>query len=249
MKLLVAFLLLFSTSVLAEKVSMTTGEWPPFISSQLKHYGYISDITTKAFEHQGYTVSTRFTPWKRALKLAEMGSVDVSFAWYKNEERLKLFYYSDAILKTSHVFFHRESLDFDWTVVEDLKGLVVVGSIGYQYTDAFNQAAADGLFSFVRAANNEQAMKMIAAGRADIFPINIQAGYAIVRKEMGENGKVLTHHPRSLSQPISSHLVVAKKHPKAKEIIEAFNKGLAELISSGQYLDMEKASQQGKYEP
>ncbi|MBB1489512.1 substrate-binding periplasmic protein [Oceanospirillum sediminis] len=228
---------------------LSTGEWPPFISSGMVNSGYVSDIIRQALQSQGYAVVFHFLPWKRAMKSADMLQVDGSFAWYKNAERSQKFHYSAPVLSTSDVFFHRKDFDFEWSTIADLKGLTAVGSFGYQYADEFNKAAETGLFRLIRAKSDAVAMKMVQAGRADIFPINIQAGFALLRHVMTPaEASTMTYHGKTLSAPISSHLIISKDHPDGEQIIADFNRGLKELINNGRYQKMEEDSQKGLYE-
>ena len=63
---LLIVLLLTSYLAVAEKITLANGEWAPYLSENLKHYGYISRIVKEAFEEEGYEVEYVFLPWKRS---------------------------------------------------------------------------------------------------------------------------------------------------------------------------------------
>ncbi len=75
--LFVKIFMLFSLSVpsafAGEEIRLTTGEFPPFISENLKYYGPAPHIVTKAFASEGVSVKFRVFPWKRAYITAKRG--------------------------------------------------------------------------------------------------------------------------------------------------------------------------------
>ena len=58
-------------AVAEETIRITNGEWPPYMSKKLKHYGLASRITTEAFASQGVKVEYGFFPWARSKLLVE----------------------------------------------------------------------------------------------------------------------------------------------------------------------------------
>ena len=91
--LILFFVLSFSLSARAEKaIRLTTGEWAPYISEKLEHFGLVSRIVTEAFALEGVKVEYIFLPWKRAYQEALIGKYDGSAVWTRNSEREKGFY-------------------------------------------------------------------------------------------------------------------------------------------------------------
>ena len=92
---LCTILFVFSQSTFArETVRITTGEFPPFLSENLKHGGVGLRIITEVFDSVGIDVEYGFYPWKRAYALTKEGTWDASATWAHNPEREKLFHYS-----------------------------------------------------------------------------------------------------------------------------------------------------------
>jgi polar amino acid transport system substrate-binding protein len=91
---ILVFLYLLSivtTSFAAETLLLTNGEWPPYLSKNLKYYGSASRIVTEAFALEGINVEYKFFPWKRAYKNAELGIWDGSVVWFDTPELRKFF--------------------------------------------------------------------------------------------------------------------------------------------------------------
>lgn len=64
------------TSVVHGKdtIRITNGEWPPYLSKKLPHYGFASHLITEAFATVNVEVEYGFFPWKRAFRNAQEGT-------------------------------------------------------------------------------------------------------------------------------------------------------------------------------
>jgi polar amino acid transport system substrate-binding protein len=231
---------LISKVAAEETIRITNGEWPPYLSEQLKFYGVASRIVTDAFALEGVTVTYGFFPWKRALVLAQEGDWDASAVWLWSEERAENFYISDPVIKSTYVFFHLKSSPFEWEVINDLKGRRIGATLGYNYGEQFEQAEKNGAIEVDRVPEDEVNFKKLLAGRIDVFPMDKEVGYTMLRKLFKpEEIELFTHHPTPLrADPL--HLLLSKKVEKNKRLIELFNKGLKRLQESGkidQYLE------------
>ncbi len=86
-------------------IRLTSGEWEPHISENLKHYGVVSHIITDAFESENIKVEYNFYPWKRSYILSKRGEFDGSIVWAPSLERKKDFYFTDPVIVSKKVFF------------------------------------------------------------------------------------------------------------------------------------------------
>lgn len=217
-----------------DKIRITNGEWPPYLSENLPHYGIASRIITEAFSSEEIDVEYGFFPWARSLKFAEVGEWDGSAVWLSTAEREKLFYLSDDVFKSTWVFFHKKDLNFDWKNYTDLKPYVIGGTLEYKYSEEFVQAEKDGLIVVNRVPNDEQNFKLLVADRVQLFPNDLIVGYNMLKnKFQKEENQLITHHNRPLRvDPM--HLLLNRVNPKNKIMMEKFNRGLAKLKQSGQ---------------
>lgn len=235
-----------ATATPMNTVRLTSGEWPPYLSEKLPHFGLASRIVTDAFALKGITVEYGYFPWARSLKLAQDGDWDGSLIWHKTPERDKDFYFSETVVTGENVFFYLKSKPFNWKEMKDLAGKHIGATIDYNYGDAFAKAEADGTLTVERVSSDEQNFRKLLAGRIDIFPLDLDVGLAMLRESFTpEEAAQITYHPL----PIESYtysLMLSKKVERNKELIDLFNAGLKELIASGkvqQYID---ESRQGK---
>jgi polar amino acid transport system substrate-binding protein len=138
---------MFSFCHAYDTIRITNGEWPPYLSEHLKHYGLASRIITEAFALEGVKVSYGFFPWKRSFILAQNGEWDGTAVWFKSPGREQDFYISDPVIEASYVFFHLKSRRFDWNDVDSLKPYTIGATLEYNYGEAFEQAEKNGLIN------------------------------------------------------------------------------------------------------
>ena len=223
----------------AESVRLTNGEWAPYLGEQLPHHGVASRIVAEAFALQGIDVAWEFHPWARSLQLAERGQRAGSAVWLHSRERENQFFISDPVVESGYYLFHRRGHHVDWQQIGDLQGQRIVGTRGYDYGAAFQQAEASGQLRVNRVTSDETAFRQLLAGRVDLFPMDKVVGFDMLHQHFSaaERAK-LSFHPKPLRSD-SLHLLLSRKVAGNAELIERFNRGLAQLRESGkiaQYL-------------
>ena len=231
--------LLINGIAVAESVRLTNGEWPPYLGEQLPHKGVASRIVAEAFALQGIHVEWEFYPWARSLQLAERGQRDGSAVWLYSKERENGFHISDPIVESGYYLFHRENYSFDWKQIADLHGRRIVGTRGYDYGAAFQQAEASGQLRINRVTSDEIAFRQLLASRVDLFPMDKVVGFDMLHQHFTAAERAqLSFHPTPLRSD-SLHLLLSRALPQNAELIARFNQGLAQLRESGkvaQYL-------------
>ncbi len=213
--LIVAIMLSFPASVLAEKVVFLSSEWPPYlmVSEKGEVTGLQVDIILDMCKRLKIESKIRVLPWKRALKYAEKGKGDAIFAMRHSEERAKFAIYpSEPILMERTVILARKGSGIKITKVDDLNDKIVGVVRGYAYSPEFDKH--QGIKKSV-CDNDEQVVKMFGKKRillavgADegsirylckkngveaevVYVLNEVPGYiAVSKKAMGEKGKAL----------------------------------------------------------
>ncbi len=230
-----------------EKVVLTNGEWPPYMSENLAHYGVVSLVVSEAFALEGVVVEYRFFPWKRSFSLARKGKFNGSVVWWKTPEREKNFIYSDPVLDVQYVFFHLKSAPFDWKTVEDLKGMEIGATKGYNYGDLFQNAEKNGEIRVQRVPKDELNFKKLLKGKIRLFPVDVEVGYTMLQNTYPpETVALITHHPTPIrSDP--HHLILSNKIDRNKALVQLFNRGLKRLKESGKFDEYFAESRRGEY--
>lgn len=234
--------LLFSSVLHAETIKLANGEWAPYLSEELKAYGYVSDIVKQAFAEEGIEVAYTFLPWKRGFEDAKTGKLDGSIVWSKTEERAADFHYSEPVLDLQTVFFMKKDGSFDWTDKASLEDKKLGGVIGYSYGLEDEEKA--GKIKITRIGNAQGNYKKLMAGRIDATPEDEAVGYNMVH-ELGLADQVEAH-PKPLKSR-SYHLIVSKASANAERYVAAFNKGLKKLQDSGKFQAIVEAARRGEY--
>jgi polar amino acid transport system substrate-binding protein len=234
--ILAIFLCLLTVSSSAkETVTLSTGEWSPYISEQLEKSGLISQITTEAFAAKDIEVKLEFFPWERASQVARSGEREGVIALIHLPEREKVFLFSNPIYVGYYAFFHLKSFPFSWKTYRDLKDVTIASTIGFGgMGPEFLDAEKKGEIKVLRLTSDEQSFNMLMAKRAELIPSDIEVGYVLARKLFGKEASLFTHDPYYIHRS-EYCLVVSKKIKNGQEIIDKFNEGLAMIRKSGRY--------------
>ncbi len=81
------------------EIYISSGEWPPFIGSDLPNYGFVGDIITRAFAEECYKVKFEFLPWARAYAETKRGKYDATAIWMHSAEREVDFFIACLLVK------------------------------------------------------------------------------------------------------------------------------------------------------
>ena len=242
-------MIVFTTELFAETIRITNGEWAPFLSKDSYQYGLGSHIVTEAFKLEGVTVEWGFFPWLRAYQNAKDGkNWDASCCWWPDDKREKEFSVSDPVAKTSLVFFHLKSYSFDWNSMQDLKGIKIGGTSGYNYGDEFLNALTEKTLDVEFTIKDEFNFKKLLAGRIQIFPNDRSVGSAQIRNSLSpDEANLLTHTSKEFGIN-TIHLIISRNNNRNKYFLDKFNAGMKKLKISGRYQQMLNDLEAGKYD-
>lgn len=154
----IAISLLFAQHLHAEsKIRITNGEWEPYLSEFAYEYGMASHIVSEAFKREGIEVEWGFMPWVRAWEDAKSAiEWDASAVWWPTNDARKHFLISDPVVNTSNVFFHLKEYQFDWNTVNDLNGLTIGITRGYDYGEELMAYIASKKLNISTVTTDEQ---------------------------------------------------------------------------------------------
>ncbi|MEA1966829.1 MAG: transporter substrate-binding domain-containing protein [Thermodesulfobacteriota bacterium] len=228
-------------------VTITTGEWPPYISKSLKHQGVVTRIIKEAFELENIKVKFTFFPWKRSKLLTKNGNFDACSVWAKFAVLEKDFYYSETVAKGEFVFFYPRNVDFTWNSVEDLRDYRIGGVLGNIYSKEIKQAEKKGTLKIYYKPAELDVMNLLIHGNVEVLPLNREVGYFLLQKYFSKDeADSVTHHAKALR--ISHYaLIFSKKIKTNRTNLKLFNQGLQKLKKSGKYELYYQESRAGKY--
>ena len=230
------------------ELKISVGDWPPYLSSDLKHNGVIAHLISDLFADEGYRVSFQFLPWPRAYSAAAAGRFDATAVWMHKDEREADFLFSAPLLDEQFVFFHLKSLPFDWRRFDDLTGMTLGGGLEYSYGPGFDAFLAESKVKMERVSNDQQNFDKLLKERVVLYPQEMNVGYAALRSHFSpEDQAKITHHPKPLLVNLS-YLMLPKSLKDSPALLERFNKRLQRYRESGRYQRYFDDLKQGKYQ-
>lgn len=218
-------------------LDISVGDWPPFFIEEEAGQGSVARLVRDVFAEEGYTVTFHFRPWQRAYREAAIGQHHATAIWMHAPEREQEFTYSDPVMQERFVLFHRKDRPIEWQTLSDLSDLTIGTSIGYSYGPEFDTAVDNKVLTVDQAASTVLNFKKLLYHRIDVFPEEINVGYYILNRELGQSeAREVTHHPKPVLEN-ESFLLFPKNAPKTPHLVAAFNRRLAEFRRDGRYDD------------
>jgi polar amino acid transport system substrate-binding protein len=231
-----------------QELSISVGDWPPYLSADLKHNGVIAHLISDLFADEGYHVSFRFQPWPRAYAATASGRFAATGVWMYKNEREADFLYSAPILDEQFVFFHLKSLPFDWRSFYDLTGMTIGGGLGHSYGAKFDAFLDTGKVRMERVPSDMQNFEKLLKNRVVLYPQEINVGYAALHNHFtpADIAKV-THHRKPLLNNYS-YLLFPRQLEGSQALRDRFNQRLQQYRGSGRYQQYFRDLQLGKYQ-
>ncbi len=182
------FLTCLSLSAQGEKLRIVTDPWAPYAYQQNgKGMGIDYDVTARVFERLGVEVEWQFLPWKRCLAMLAQGEADgVLDIFHTSEREATLLYPDEPLSDVQFVLFQNTAKPHEVSSLDDLQGLTLGTSAGYNYGEAFMQATA---FRREAAATQEANFGKLIRNRVDLVITDRRVG-DFTLAAMGLEGKV-----------------------------------------------------------
>jgi len=243
----IIFISIFMTTILfGQTLTISTGEWQPWVSETLRKDGVAIDIVKTIFKSQSIDTEISFYPWKRSFDLAKKGKFDASAIWFKTEEREKDFLYSNPIFSTQNVIIYKKGKKIKFSNFDDLKTYKIALTRSYSYGKMIDSMIDEKSIKIKWVNNDILALKQLE--KRDNFDIFICAK-SVAKSLITDNfkdGSIFIFHPKPIAEtPL--YLIVSKKVKDAQNIIDSFNKGLIELQKKGLVTKMIDDLYKGKY--
>lgn len=218
------------TSSEAIRIAVDSGN-PPFMYEQNgRAAGLYPRLLAAIFQRMGVEVQIEAVPWKRALEMGAAGKTGVG-GIYKNEERLKIYDYSDPIYSEKLLVYVRKGNSFAFNDISDLEGKTVGAILGWSYGDAFDQARQEGLFTVEDVPNDEANFQKLLLGRVDcVIAIALAGDQLLPQLEGGANIEALAT-PLAINDTYLVFAQTAQQH----DLLQTFNATLAEMKKDGSF--------------
>ncbi|ASP38213.1 hypothetical protein CHH28_05725 [Bacterioplanes sanyensis] len=216
-------------------IKLTNGEWPPYLSKELPNFGPSSQVVAEAFKLQGITVEWGWYPWQRSYTLAEEGKYDGSVIWSENAKRQAAFEYTEPVLEERRVLFHLKDRTINWNTMADLGQYKIGGTIGYEYSQEFQDAEKSGVLNVDRIPEEGNNFKKLVAKRIDVFVATERVGYSLAANVLSaDQAAQVTHADKPIDVQRWS-VIISNNSANQAYFVEQFNLGLKQLKESGRY--------------
>ncbi|USD68173.1 transporter substrate-binding domain-containing protein [Vibrio sp. SCSIO 43136] len=239
----VSWFICFSLPVCAtDKITIASGDYPPFSGPSLPFEGYVSHLVTEAYSSQDIKVELHYLPWVRTLRDSAKGKYAATMFWACSPTRRAKFHCSETpVLEEEVVIYHltetpiKRSNTFD-----DLKHYKFGYVRGYEYGPEFQKALRDGEISVEYVNNDVQNFRKLLAKRIDILLLGKKVGQTVLTQHFNPDEQTqITHIPKPLFYA-KYHLLFPKSRTDSLKWMEKFDAGMAELMKSESYQDLQQ---------
>jgi len=154
-----------------ETLYMAIGEWAPYavFDSKGKSSGIAVDKAHRIFAEMDLKLVILQFPIKRALKMAENGSVDGLLMSSAEPKRARYLAFSHPIFCDRRFLYVRKGHAFDWHDRAELQGKSMGVGLGFYYGKTVQTWIADGTIETIEANNTLSLFKMIIQNRVDVI--------------------------------------------------------------------------------
>lgn len=210
--------------------------YPPYVDPQVPGEGLAMEIVRAAFKTQGYTVKLEMMPWVRVEKGVSEGRFDILVDVWRTEARAKELLFSTPYAISKIKFIKRKENPFEYTGLESLAGKSIGVIRGYGYSDAFNAATT---FTREEVPSMEHNINKLLIKRIDLTLEDEITAKGLIRK-MGPKVEAQLDFTANALANNPLYVAAGLKHPRHKDIIDAFNRGLLAIKADGSFLAIEK---------
>ncbi len=230
---LAAFAALVATGAVradAPPLTIATGEFEPYTGQNLPGDGAVNQVVRLVAERAGYDVEFAYMPWKRTLEATRRGMYSASSYWYYRQDREADFIHVGPIVDAREVFFVRADAGLeDWTELADFAELRIGVVPGYTYTPELWDMANSGELTVSEAASDEANLKKLLAGRIDVYPMEVQGGWHLIRQRFSSEE---AEQFAILETPLSvtgGYLLLPRSIPESAEIATALQAAIEDM--------------------
>ena len=222
-------------SAWADPIVLVTGEWSPYASEKIETKGLCPEILSAVAKEMGREVVFQFYPWKRCEHMVKKGKAWGAFPYMVNQERLKIYAFSDEIILSRNVFFvYGDSLKaIQWEQFSDLKPYKLGGVLGYGNHENMEKEGLKVEYAPKELMN----FKKLKAGRVDLFSLDEVVGRQMIQSNFQDEINKF-HVLGKAESEVSLCVMIDKTNSKSMALLEKFNVALKSIKSNGTYADI-----------
>ncbi len=229
-------IMLFASQTFAESasVNIVVDDFPPYIN-QASSQGVVTNIVKEAFALQQLEVSVEFKPWAEVEEAVDYDK-KLSFMWSKTAERKQKWSYSEPVYVNKQVLVAKKQSNVFWRRLDELRRYNIGVTSHYNYGVQFENYRR--YLNLTDSVSDYLSLKKLVKGKVDTVLIEqLKAQYLIsfFPESTRQQLEILTHASVDTS---NSYLICSKHYAKCSQLIQTFNKGLAQLKQTSRYNEL-----------
>lgn len=211
-------------------LQLCLSDFPPFNAAHLSEGGPLGRIAVQAFARAGLRAELRFMPWARVLKEGEAAQCLIAGLW-RNPARDQLFAYAGPYYQVELGYFTLKDL----ARPPERLGDAQAGRLCVQRGTYLPEPLLPVQALLQMNTDLSGCLRMMGTGRVDmVFGARVAGQHYLdspagldLRSQIAWRGPALE---------VKDHLLaIHKTHPQRDALIQAFNRGLAQLRADGSY--------------
>lgn len=234
LRTLLVFLLFHSEMLIAEpnkKLELCQGVWPPYtLGEELSEPtgGIALEFVNEISNRISIPIAVQLLPWKRCVLLAKEGKKDGISLLTISSAREEFLEFSKPILADNNLVWFLKDREFegDWQTFEDLKGLKVGVTSGYNYGDEFKNAISRYHLSVEDGPSLRSNFIKLGYGRIDVYLLNMPVAQMVL-KDLPELRHKLSYNDK-LFEKVAFAMGLSKQS-KASKLIGRVNKAIEDM--------------------
>lgn len=217
----------------AEKVKLSSLEWPPYTGEGLPDGGACVKVAKAAFAAMGYELVVEFYPWQRAVDMAKQGQTVGYFPEYHSADIEKDFIFSSRMGDSPLGLIEPAGAKTAWSSLTDLKSKTIGVVSGYVNTQEFDSMAASGALTTDQSPDDATLVRKVAAGRVDMAVMDRNVFDHLVANdpELGSAKGTVGFNDKLLED--KGLFVCFARTPDGEKIAAIFNEGLTKIDVDG----------------
>ncbi|MBS3798571.1 transporter substrate-binding domain-containing protein [Pseudoalteromonas sp. BDTF-M6] len=221
------------------KVVIATLDWPPYIGRQECQGGWLLQYMAAVMIEAGYNPEFRFLPWARAVRMAELGHVDILAPEYEIEASAP----SDVVLGNTRLQHLALSAPYAHTPVhyisaadseltqapapQSLSNYAVGVVRGYQNAPEVDKVLDSGRVIVQQAIDDSQNLQLLLSGR-----VNLIVAEPLVINTLAERQNVASDGYRVLQPAITEqplYFALSTARPQWQQLMADINQAIRQV--------------------
>ena len=219
----------------ADKVTITTLEWPPYTSAELPKGGATTEVIRQAFDAAGIEVDVATLPWKRAIAKAKNDATAVAYYPGYHCRHVDGFTASEPVGNGPLGFAEHSASPVTWQTLDEIgeQKLKVGTVLGYANTDEFDEKAGTGWIRAIPAKDDITNLKKLMRQRIDLAVIDkLVLSYLMATEpSLSDAGDTLKFNAKPLED--KTLFLCFNDDETGRAMRDRFNEGLAQVDVEG----------------